>query len=129
MPIYDAVLALLATITGIYFAARYPVLTNEFYFRQTETFIVGIIFIPLVIEALRRTAGLGLVTILSVFLFYGLFADLVPGQLEGRSQAFPKLISYLGVDLNAELQVHGRPIETHDNLFKLAFVGTVMPKA
>ena len=101
VPIYDAVLALLATITGIYFAARYPVLTNEFYFRQTETFIVGIIFIPLVIEALRRTAGLGLVTILSVFLCYGLFADLVPGQLEGRSQAFPKLISYLGVDLNA----------------------------
>jgi TRAP transporter 4TM/12TM fusion protein len=101
VPIYDAVFALLATIAGIYFAVRYPVLTNEFYFRQTETFIVGIIFIPLVIEALRRTAGLGLVTILAVFLFYGLFADLVPGQLEGRAQAFPKLVSYLGVDLNA----------------------------
>lgn len=101
VPIYDAIFALLATLAGIYFAWRYPVLTNEFYFRQTETFIVGIIFIPLVIEALRRTAGLGLVTILGVFLFYGLFADLVPGQLEGRAQAFPKLVSYLGVDLNA----------------------------
>ena len=43
VPTYDAILALLATITGIYFAVRYPVLTNEFYFRQTETFIVGII--------------------------------------------------------------------------------------
>ena len=101
VPIYDALLALLATVAGIYFAVRYPVLTNEFYFRQTETFVVGIVFIPLVVEALRRTAGLGLVTILTVFLLYGLFADLVPGQLEGRAQAFPKLVSYLGVDLNA----------------------------
>jgi TRAP transporter 4TM/12TM fusion protein len=101
VPIYDALLALLATVAGIYFAVRYPVLTNEFYFRQTETFVVGIVFIPLVVEALRRTAGLGLVTILAVFLLYGLFADLVPGQLEGRAQAFPKLVSYLGVDLNA----------------------------
>jgi len=101
VPIYDALFALLATVAGIYFAVRYPVLTNEFYYRQTETFIVGIIFIPLVVEGLRRTAGLGLVTILAVFLFYGLFADLVPGQLEGRAQAFPNLVSYLGVDLNA----------------------------
>ena len=101
VPIYDAIFALLATLAGIYFAVRYPALTNEFYYRQTETFVVGIIFIPLVIEALRRTAGLGLVTILGVFLFYGLFADLVPGQLEGRAQAFPNLVSYLGVDLNA----------------------------
>jgi len=101
VPLYDAAIALLATLTGIYFAIRYPILSNEFYFRQTETFIVGIIFIPMVVEALRRTAGLGLVTILAVFLVYGLFADLVPGQLEGRAQAFPKLVSYLGVDLNA----------------------------
>jgi len=101
VPIYDALFALLSTVAGIYFAVRYPVLTNEFYFRQTETFVVGIVFIPLVVEALRRTAGIGLVTILAVFLLYGLFADLVPGQLEGRAQAFPKLVSYLGVDLNA----------------------------
>jgi len=101
VPIYDALFALLSTVAGIYFAVRYPVLTNEFYFRQTETFVVGIFFIPLVVEALRRTAGIGLVTILAVFLLYGLFADLVPGQLEGRAQAFPKLVSYLGVDLNA----------------------------
>ncbi len=101
VPLYDAVLAAISLAAGIYFAVRYPVLSNEFYFRQTETFIVGIIFVPLVIEALRRTAGLGLVTILAVFLLYGLFADLVPGQLQGRAQAFPKLVSYLGVDLNA----------------------------
>ncbi|MDA0367263.1 MAG: TRAP transporter fused permease subunit [Proteobacteria bacterium] len=101
VPVYDAFFALLAIVAGIYFAVRYPVLSNEFYFRQTETFIVGIVFIPLVIEALRRTAGLGLVTILGIFLLYGLVADLVPGQLNGRAQSFPNLVSYLGVDLNA----------------------------
>jgi TRAP transporter 4TM/12TM fusion protein len=100
-PIVDVALAVLAAAMGIFFAIRYPVLSNEYYFHQTETFLIGIVLIPLVIEALRRTAGMGLVTILVVFLLYGLGADLVPGQLQGRAQGFPQLTSYLGVDYNA----------------------------
>ncbi|MEQ8248856.1 MAG: TRAP transporter fused permease subunit [Alphaproteobacteria bacterium] len=100
-PIIDVALAVLAAAMGIFFAIRYPVLSNEYYFHQTETFLIGIVLIPLVIEALRRTAGMGLVTILVVFLLYGLGADLVPGQLQGRAQGFPQLTSYLGVDYNA----------------------------
>jgi TRAP transporter 4TM/12TM fusion protein len=101
VPLYDVVLAVLATAMGIFFSIRYPVLSNEYYFHQTETFIIGVVLVPLVLEGLRRTAGLGLVTILVVFLAYGLFADLVPGQLQGRAQSFPNLVSYLGVDYNA----------------------------
>lgn len=101
VPIIDVILAVLGTAMGIFFAIRYPVLSNEYYFHQTETFLIGIVLIPLVIEALRRTAGLGLVVILVVFLLYGLGADLVPGQLQGRAQGFPQLTSYLGVDYNA----------------------------
>ena len=101
VPIVDVILAVLGTAMGIFFAIRYPVLSNEYYFHQTETFLIGIVLIPLVIEALRRTAGLGLVVILVVFLLYGLGADLVPGQLQGRAQGFPQLTSYLGVDYNA----------------------------
>ena len=101
VPIVDVIFAVLGTAMGIFFAIRYPVLSNEYYFHQTETFLIGVVLIPLVIEALRRTAGLGLVVILVVFLLYGLGADLVPGQLQGRAQGFPQLTSYLGVDYNA----------------------------
>jgi TRAP transporter 4TM/12TM fusion protein len=101
VPVYDIIFAILGLVGGAYVAVRYPVLSGEFFFRQTETFLVGLVLIPLVVEALRRTAGLGLVGILGFFLAYGLFADLVPGQLEGRAQSLPNLFSYLGVDLNA----------------------------
>jgi TRAP transporter 4TM/12TM fusion protein len=108
VPIYDVVFASIALAGGAYVAIRYPVLSGEFFFRKTETFLVGLVLIPLVIEALRRTAGLGLVGILGAFLAYGLFADRVPGQFEGRAQPFTKLLAYLGVDLNA---MFGLPLE------------------
>ncbi len=101
IPFYDVVFAIIGMAAGLYVAARYPVLSGEFFFRKTETFLVGLVLIPLVVEALRRTAGLGLVVIVLTFLLYGLFADLVPGQLNGRAQSFPRLLSYLGTDLNA----------------------------
>ncbi|MCH8110593.1 MAG: TRAP transporter fused permease subunit [Proteobacteria bacterium] len=108
VPLIDLMLAVLGLAAGLYVAVRYPVLSGEFFYRQTETFLVGLVIIPLVIEALRRTAGLVLVSILSTFLIYGLLADKVPGHLEGRAQSFPKLFSYLGVALNA---LSGLPLE------------------
>lgn len=108
VPPLDVILAVIGLVAGAYVAVRYPVLSGEFFYRKTETFLVGLVIIPLVVEALRRTAGLGLVSILSVFLVYGLLADKVPGHLEGRAQSFPKLFSYLGVDLNA---LFGLPLE------------------
>ncbi|MCZ6637225.1 MAG: TRAP transporter fused permease subunit, partial [Alphaproteobacteria bacterium] len=108
VPLIDLMLAVLGLAAGIYVAVRYPVLSGEFFYRQTETFLVGLVIIPLVIESLRRTAGLVLVSILSTFLIYGLLADKVPGHLEGRAQSFPKLFAYLGVDLNA---LFGLPLE------------------
>ena len=101
IPLYDLIFATLGLAIGIYISYRYPVVSAEFYERREEAFWIGIIVVPLVIEALRRTAGLGLVLIVLVFLLYGFFADLVPGQLNGRSQSFFKLIAYLGTDLNA----------------------------
>ncbi|MDC0074615.1 TRAP transporter fused permease subunit [Alphaproteobacteria bacterium] len=101
LPIYDIVLAFISIIIGIYIAFRYPTVSAEFFARREEAFIIGVILIPLVIDALRRTTGLGLVIILFIFLIYGLFAHLVPGQLNGRSQSLYKLFAYLGTDLNA----------------------------
>ena len=108
VPPLDSLFAVIGLVAGAYVAVRYPVLSGEFFYRKTETFLVGLVIIPLVIEALRRTAGLGLVGILGTFLIYGLLADKVPGHLAGRAQSFPNLFAYLGVDLNA---LFGLPLE------------------
>ena len=58
IPWYDGAFAFLGFAAGIYLTVRYNVLTDEFFYRQTEAFIIGIILVPLTIEALRRTAGI-----------------------------------------------------------------------
>ena len=98
VPWFDALLAALGFGSGIYLAIRYPVLAQQFFYRPVETFAVSVVVIPLTIEALRRTAGWSLVTVLLLFILYALFGDLVPGTLQGRPMEFVKLIPYLGID-------------------------------
>ena len=68
-----------------------------------ESSIVGFLLIALTSEALRRTAGWGLLCVLFVFLAYGLLGHFVPGVLSGRSLELSKFFSYLGIDTNALL--------------------------
>ncbi len=96
--LYDIVLALLGLSAGLYLSFRYPTIAEDFFAHHTEAFAVGLILVPLVIEALRRTAGMGLVWIVLVFVAYGLFGHLVPGQLQGRSKSLFDLLAYLGID-------------------------------
>ena len=67
VPWFDALLAALGFGSGIYLAIRYPVLAQQFFYRPVETFAVSVVVIPLTIEALRRTAGWSLVTVLLLF--------------------------------------------------------------
>ncbi len=84
IPWYDICLAVVSFSVGAYLAVRYPLLQDELFERREEAFLVGICAIPLTIEALRRTAGWNLVTILLAFLLYALFADLLPNPLDVR---------------------------------------------
>jgi TRAP transporter 4TM/12TM fusion protein len=97
-PAYDLVLAGLSLTVGGYLAIRYPILAEQFFYRPVETFAVGIVLVPLIFEALRRTAGWTLVVLLAVFMLYALYGDIVPGTLQGRPMAFGKLIPYLAID-------------------------------
>lgn len=103
VPWYDMVLAFLGLSAMIYLSFRYQHLQeNEFYTRP-EQFAIGIIVIPLIFEALRRTTGWSLVTILAAFFLYAIFADLVPGDLKGLPllPIEKKLVPFLVLDNTA----------------------------
>lgn len=103
VPWYDMVLAFLGMGAMFYLSFRYQHLQeNEFYTRP-EQFAIGIIVIPLVFEALRRTTGWSLVVILASFFLYAIFADLVPGNLRGLPlvPVHQKLIPFLVLDNTA----------------------------
>ncbi|MGE0744337.1 MAG: TRAP transporter permease [Rhodospirillales bacterium] len=98
LPWYDLVFAVLALAAALYLTILYPSLVDQFYARRNEAFAIGIVLVPLTIEALRRTAGWGLTAIVVAFVLYGLVGDAIPGKLQARVQSPYQLASYLAVD-------------------------------
>jgi len=103
LPWYDAIAALVGFVLGWYLFFRYPLLLDQVAYMPVESSIVGFLLITLTAEALRRTAGLGLLCVLLIFFAYAFFGHLVPGTLSGRSLELSKFFSYLGIDTNALL--------------------------
>jgi len=107
LPWYDAVCALVGFSTGWYLFFRYPVLLEDVFYLPVEANIVGGILVLLTAEALRRTAGLGIFSVLIIFALYGLFGHLLPGPLQGRAIQPVNFFSFLGIDTTGLL---GLPI-------------------
>jgi len=87
IPKYDYVLAILAALSGIYYATQVP----RYLLRWPQVdplyaldIIAGIIIVLFVIESTKRTMGVVLPTIAIVFLLYSLFGHLIPGYLGHR---------------------------------------------
>jgi TRAP transporter 4TM/12TM fusion protein len=98
VPWYDRICAAAALAVGGYLAWRYPALADDFFTLQKEAFILGMILLPLTIEALRRTAGLSLTIIVLAFILYALFGDIFPGKLSALAQPFVGFVAYLAID-------------------------------
>jgi TRAP transporter 4TM/12TM fusion protein len=98
VPWYDWILAALSLGVGGYIYERFGALSEQVTARPIDGLIVGFIVIPLVVEGLRRVAGMALVVVVVGFLCYALVGDLVPGQLAGRPVKFTQLAYYLTWD-------------------------------
>ncbi|MGE0039211.1 MAG: TRAP transporter permease [Xanthobacteraceae bacterium] len=105
IPWYDWVAATAGLAMGGYLAFRYPTLIDQSFYLKTEAFVIGIVLLPLTIEALRRTAGMSFTVIVAAFILYALFGDLVPGKLQARTQDLYNLVPYLTTDPVAMLGI------------------------
>ncbi|SDY56267.1 TRAP transporter permease [Citreimonas salinaria] len=124
VPWYDVALAVLSAVSVGYIALRYPQLVLMIFARPAEVWVPGLIVIVLTLEALRRATGWALVIIISVFVLYALFGDLVPGRLQGRPQNWQLLAGYMAFDSNGIL---GLPISVAATVVvAFIFFGTLL---
>ena len=97
---YDFILVALTLIVGLYSTIFYPQILMGLGKIKTIEWVFGIIATILVFESVRRTAGLAVVGIVSVFLIYAKFGHLLGGILEisyiKPTRLFQQL--YLGAD-------------------------------
>jgi TRAP transporter 4TM/12TM fusion protein len=99
----DWALSGLGLILGLYIMVFYPSLVGRAMSLPWDALIVGGAMFLLVLEGLRRTVGWTLVIVVLVIVGYGLIGHLVPGALQTREVAAPRMAVYLAFDPNGVL--------------------------
>ena len=83
-----------------YIAARYEALTTEIAELPTEGVIGSAILTFLVLEASRRTSGLGFVSIILAMAVYIFISPHLSGDFQTRPVSIERLVVYVGLDVN-----------------------------
>lgn len=107
VPWYDWILAFAGLGVGLYVFIYYPVIVYEMSYITTDRFIVSVIAVFLIIEALRRMIGWILVIIILLFMSYSYISPFLPGPLKGISTPSDVLFNYLFLDANSMLSMLG----------------------
>ncbi len=108
LPWYDAILAATGAFGALFLIYIYEDIANNPFQMRPMTFVVGLVMIPLVWEALRRTAGLSLTLIFTAFIAYGFVGHLMPGMLKGVVQKPYEMIGFLAT---SEVSMLGLPLK------------------
>ena len=82
-------------------------LTEDAFYYPDEVLVIGLVLVPLTVEALRRATGVSLLLVVAVFILYGLYGDIFEGKLQARTMTAAEMVRYVGLDSTAML---GRPI-------------------
>lgn len=98
VPWYDWLLAALAFATTGYITLNHNLVTQSAGGRPLDEVIAGAAMILLSLDALRRTTGWALVTIILVFLAFSQVAGDMPGSLQGLSASPEQVAHYLTWD-------------------------------
>lgn len=100
----SSVIGAIATLgVGSYIALYYPTISMEAPFMPGWLIVLsGVMFAALMLN-LPRSAGMGILAVVVLFLAYGLFGDLVPGALQSRPTSLSELVVYLAIDANGIL--------------------------
>ncbi|MFY9441868.1 MAG: TRAP transporter fused permease subunit, partial [Tepidanaerobacteraceae bacterium] len=91
----DVVFAILGAAAPLYIVVFYKQLVMRAGLVTTTDYIVGIIAILLILEAVRRVVGIPMVCVAVLFLVYALYGRQLPGVLAHRGADLPTLVQHL----------------------------------
>jgi TRAP transporter 4TM/12TM fusion protein len=100
VPWYDRAAAALGCMAALYVAYDYRALSDAIAQNPIHGIIIGGILLALVLEGLRRVSGNVLTIVLLIFIAYGFFGHLIPGDFQGRHVSPEGLLLYLSLDVN-----------------------------
>ncbi len=96
LPWYDAAFAVLGAGCCFYIVYIYTEIETNPFMMRDKAFVLSLVLLPLVWEALRRTSGWSLTLVFTAFFAYAFVGHLMPGMLEGMEQNELRLVAELG---------------------------------
>lgn len=105
VPWYDWILAGFGLNAGLYILFYYPDIITAMGIVSTNRFILSVIAVLLILEAIRRLFGKGLLAVVLVFMVYGYFAPYFPGIFQGTGTPVDQLFNYMYLDSNSLLRM------------------------
>lgn len=103
----DFALGALGLGATLWTAVGWDYLLQDVSYRTPEVLILSGIIVVLVLEALRRCTGWGLLSVVIAFFLYATIAHLMPEALRGKPQIPEALLVYLAFDPSA---LYGAPL-------------------
>jgi TRAP transporter 4TM/12TM fusion protein len=100
-PWYDIVLAVLGFAVGWYMAFHYPRLAEMYTETPWDSVTIGLLLVPMMIEALRRGTGNTLPIIVLAFIAYGLLGHHLSGKFSAQQVDWDVYAGLLAFDGNA----------------------------
>lgn len=115
IPWYDLVLAVLAFIGPLYlFLNSYRIIQEGWEIvPPIQTYVLGLILMAVVLEAARRAGGLSFALICLFFVTYALYAQHMPGLLEGYGCGLRRLVGFFTMGTEG---VTGLPMKVVGNI-------------
>ena len=98
--ILDVSLGLTAICSWIWMSLNYADWIIDIFGYTPDKYLPGIVAILLLMEALRKAAGLPITILVWVLIAYGFFGYLMPQPFEAEQLQTPQLIMYLYADSN-----------------------------
>ncbi len=123
-PWYDIVLAALGFAVGCYMAFEYPRLAEMYTETPWDAVAVGLILVPMMVEALRRGTGNTLPIIIGAFIIYGVLGHHLSGQFSAQQINWDVYAGLLAFDGNA---IPGGPLAIACSIVvAFVFFGTLL---
>ena len=95
IPLYDVFLSILGTMVCLYLVVFFKAISIRVGFPNTMDLIMGGLAIILVLEATRRIVGSALPIVVTVFLLYSYFGQIMPGFFAHRGYSLERIIEHL----------------------------------
>ncbi|MDX2497721.1 MAG: TRAP transporter permease, partial [Desulfobacterales bacterium] len=127
IPIFDYIIAIVATLSALYIAIDYAGLTTRYGAPITRDIVVGLTLTVLLLEASRRVIGPALPVIALLFCGYAFFGPYMPDVISFKGVSMNRFVGQMTMSTEG---IYGIPLDVSATIvFLFVLFGAMLDKA